>query len=274
MDRLINKVAIVTGAASGCGAAAAEGMAREGAKVVVADIDFDGAERQADAIREAAGHAVAFRVDLGEEESLRDMIAFAVSTFGGLDVLHNNAANTMFTVEKDVALEHTEAAVWDEVMRVNLRGTMLASKYAIPHLRAQGGGSIINMASGAALGGMMASTAYGASKAAIVALTLYTATQHGKESIRCNAIAPGIIVTPSTQATWTAGPAREMMLRHVLTPRLGVPEDIANVVIYLASDESTYVTGQIIQVNGGTFAHHPVYADVLESGTPGQDSRR
>ena len=270
MDRLNDKVAIVTGAASGCGAATAAAMAGEGAKVVVADIDVAGAEREAAAIRAAGGEAVAVGVDLGDEDSLRDMISFAVSALGGLDILHNNAANTQFTVERDAALEHMETEVWDEVMRVNLRGTMLATKYAIPPMRARGGGAIVNMTSGAVLGGMLSATAYAVSKAGIAALTLYTATQHGKESIRCNAISPGLIVTPSTESTWASGSARDMMLRHALTPRLGRPEDVANAAIYLASDESTYMTGQIIQVNGGTFAHHPIYADVLVAGTPGQ----
>jgi NAD(P)-dependent dehydrogenase (short-subunit alcohol dehydrogenase family) len=150
-------------------------------------------------------------------------------------------------------------------MHINLRGTMLACKYAIPHLRAQGGGSIINISSGAALSGSLAYTAYGVSKAGIITLTQYVATQHGKEGIRCNAIAPGLIVTPAAEGRYAQGEFREMMLRHHLTPRLGTPADIAAAVTYLASDRAAFITGQVISVDGGLSAHTPFYADFNSS---------
>jgi NAD(P)-dependent dehydrogenase (short-subunit alcohol dehydrogenase family) len=154
-------------------------------------------------------------------------------------------------------------------MRINLRGTMLACKAAIPRMRARGGGSIINMSSGAGLRGAMLPTAYGVSKAGIISLTQYVATQHGKEGIRCNAIAPGLIVTPSTASTYAAGPFGAMMLRHHLTPRLGKPADIAATVAFLAADEAEFITGQVICVDGGSLAHAPYYADMLQM-RPGQ----
>jgi NAD(P)-dependent dehydrogenase (short-subunit alcohol dehydrogenase family) len=261
--RLRGKVAIVTGAASGIGAATAIRLASEGAATVVADINLAGAQKLVDQITAAGNVAVAVRVDLGEEKSIAAMIAFAVERFGGLDILDNNAADTVLSSTRDVGVEHTDVEVWDGLMRINLRGTMLACKAAIPRMRARGG-SIINMSSGAGLTGALAPTAYGVSKAAIITLTQYVATQHGKEGIRCNAIAPGLIVTPSTASTYASGPFGEMMLRHHLTPRLGKPEDIASMVAFLASDESQFVTGQVISVDGGLSAHTPYHADLVQ----------
>jgi NAD(P)-dependent dehydrogenase (short-subunit alcohol dehydrogenase family) len=262
--RLPGKVAIVTGAASGIGAETATRLAREGAAVVVADINLSGAEQRVAAITAAGNVAAAVRVDLSDEQSITEMIAFAVSRFGGLDILDNNAADTVLSSTRDVGVEHTDTQVWDTLMRINLRGTMLACKVAIPRMRARGGGSIINMSSGSGLTGALAPTAYGVSKAGIVMLTQYVATQHGKEGIRCNALAPGLIVTPATASTYAAGPFGEMMLRHHLTPRLGTPADIASAVVFLASDEAAFITGQVISVDGGLLAHAPYHADMMQ----------
>ena len=263
-QRLQGKVAIVTGAASGIGAETAARLAREGAAVVVADINLSGAQQHAAQLAQSGGVAAAVGVDLGEERSIAAMIDFAVGHFGGLDILDNNAADTRLSSTRDVGVEHTETDVWDALMRINLRGTMLACKYAIPRMRARGGGSIINMSSGSGLTGAMAPTAYGVTKAGIITLTQYVATQHGKEGIRCNAIAPGLIVTPTTASNYATGAFGEMMLRHHLTPRLGTPADIASMVAFLASDEAAFVTGQVICVDGGLLAHAPYYADLMQ----------
>jgi NAD(P)-dependent dehydrogenase (short-subunit alcohol dehydrogenase family) len=263
MTRLANKIGIVTGAASGIGAETALRLAREGASVVVADINHQGAEARAASIR-AAGHvAIAARLDLADEDSISAVIRLAVEHFGGLDILCNNAASTQLSSSRDAPIETMDNAVWDAIMQTNLRGTMLACRYAIAPLRARGGGAIVNIASGAGVVGMamLTSSAYAASKAGIITLTQYVATQHGKENIRCNAIAPGLIVTPSTEKTYADGPVGAMMLRHHLTPRLGRPADIAAAVVYLASDEAGFVTGQILNVDGGLSAHAPFYAD-------------
>ncbi|MBV8804282.1 MAG: SDR family oxidoreductase [Sinobacteraceae bacterium] len=262
--RLRDKVAIVTGAASGIGAETAVRLAAEGAATVVADINLAGAQQLVDRITAAGNVAAAVHVDLGEERSVAALIAFAVERFGGLDILDNNAADTRLSSMRDVGLEQTDVEVWDALMRINLRGTMLACRAAIPQMRARGGGSIINMSSGSGLTGALAPTAYGVSKAAIISLTQYVATQHGKEGIRCNAIAPGLIVTPATTSAYATGPFGEMMLRHHLTPRLGRPEDIASMVAFLASDESQFVTGQVIAVDGGLLAHAPYHADMVQ----------
>ncbi len=262
--RLRDKVAIVTGAASGIGEETAVRLAAEGAATVVADINLAGAQKLVERIT-ASGHVAApAQVDLGDEQSIKALIAFAVERFGGLDILDNNAADTVLSSTRDFGVEQTDTEVWDAMMRINLRGTMLACKAAIPRMRARGGGSIINMSSGSGLTGALAPTAYGVSKAGIIALTRYVATQHGKEGIRCNAIAPGLIVTPSTKSSYATGPFGEMMLRHHLTPRLGKPEDIASMVVFLGSDEAQFVTGQVFCVDGGLLSHAPYHADMAQ----------
>jgi NAD(P)-dependent dehydrogenase (short-subunit alcohol dehydrogenase family) len=261
--RLQGKVAIVTGAASGIGAETATRLAQEGAAVVVADINLTGAAQLVARIVQTGAAAAAVRVDLGDEHSITEMISFAVERFGGLDILDNNAADTRLSATRDVGVEHTDIQVWDTLMRINLRGTMIACKAAIPRMRARGGGSIINMSSGSGLTGALAPTAYGVSKAGIIMLTQYVATQHGKEGIRCNAIAPGLIVTDAA-SSYASGPFGEMMLRHHLTPRLGTPGDIASAVAFLASDEASFITGQVISVDGGLLAHAPYHADMVK----------
>ena len=262
MGCLEAKVAIVTGSASGIGAETAAALAREGARVVIADVNAEGAARRAEALRADGREAASTVADIGEESSVRELIRFTVATFGGLDVLVNNAACTHLSGTRDVGVEHTDTEVWDTIMRINLRGTMLACRYAIPELRARGGGSIVNISSGAALSGALSYSAYGVSKAGIITLTEYVATQHGKEGIRCNAIAPGLIVTPATEGTYAKGEVGAMMLRHHLTPRLGKPSDIASAVVYLASDQSSFITGQVLSVDGGMSAHTSFYADI------------
>jgi NAD(P)-dependent dehydrogenase (short-subunit alcohol dehydrogenase family) len=261
--RLQGKVAIVTGAASGIGAETATRLAQEGAAVVVADINLPGAEQLVARIIQTGAAAAAVRVDLGDEQSIIEMISFSVERFGGLDILDNNAADTRLSATRDGGVEHTDTEVWDTLMRVNLRGTMIACKAAIPRMRARGGGSIINMSSGSGLTGALAPTAYGVSKAGIIMLTQYVATQHGKEGIRCNAIAPGLIVTDAA-SSYASGPFGEMMLRHHLTPRLGTPGDIASAVAFLASDEASFITGQVISVDGGLLSHAPYHADMVK----------
>jgi NAD(P)-dependent dehydrogenase (short-subunit alcohol dehydrogenase family) len=266
--RLKDKIAIVTGAASGIGAATAERVAAEGAHTVVADLNLDGAKAVAERIGTAGGSAVAVGVDLGDVESVRAMIATAVGIYGGLDILHNNAAATHLAARLDLPVADADPAVWDDTLRINLRGTMAAIQAAIPHLVARGGGSVINTSSGAGLAGDLSHPAYGASKAAIINLTQCVATQHGKQGVRCNAIAPGFIVTPASSGS-EYGPIQETMLRHHLTPRLGRPEDIASAVVFLASDEAAFITGQTLCVDGGLLAHQPYVAD-LRATTSGQ----
>ncbi|MFJ9445211.1 SDR family NAD(P)-dependent oxidoreductase [Kitasatospora sp. NPDC101235] len=261
MGRLDEKVVIVTGAASGIGAATARRVALEGAATVLADIDVEGARRLAHEISDAGGSALAVEADLADPVSVRAMVATTVERFGGLDVLHNNAADTRLAARQDLAVAEADPDVWDRTMTVNLRGTMLAIQAALPHLVARGGGSIINTSSAAGLSGDLRNPAYGASKAAVISLTRYVATQAGKDGVRCNAIAPGLIVTDASRGS-AQGSMHDMMLRHHLTPRLGRPEDVAALVVFLASDESGFITGQTLSVDGGLLAHQPYYADL------------
>ena len=262
MKRLDGKIAIITGAASGIGKVTALRVAAEGARTVVADLDADGAKRVAETIAAAGGEATAVHADLGDSDSVRAMVEAAVTAYGGLDILHNNAAATHLAATKDLPVSAADPDVWDQTMRVNLRGAMVAIQAAAPHMTARGGGSVVNTASGSGLTGDLRNPAYGASKAALVSLTRYAATEFGRQGIRCNAISPGFIVIEEK-------PGREavhaIMLRHTLTPRLGRPEDIAALVVFLAGDESAFITGQNICVDGGMLAHQPYLADLYQN---------
>ena len=269
MTRLSGKVAVVTGAASGIGATTAELLASEGASVVLADIDADAAEELAATIRDRGYDAIAVAFDLGDERSISSLIEQTVAITGGIDVLHNNAAATALASTRDLLIADTGVDVWDDTLRINARGTLLAIKAVVPHMLARGGGSIINTSSGASLAGDLGHCAYGASKAAINAITMYAATEYGKQSIRVNAVAPGLIVTPASQSSGHSEAMATIMLDNHLTPRLGEPMDVAYAVLYLASDESSFVTGQIISVDGGLSAHQPYFSELLAQAREG-----
>jgi NAD(P)-dependent dehydrogenase (short-subunit alcohol dehydrogenase family) len=257
---LEGRVAIVTGAASGIGRATAAALAEAGAAVVVADLNATGASTVAESIRATGGEAIGHGVDVAQEDSIREMVSVAVEAFGGLDILHNNAAASgSDVVGRDRDIVDLDAEIWDFSMKVNLRGPMLGCKYAIPRMLERGRGSIIQTSSASGLRGDLSRAAYGASKAGLDSLTRYVATQYGKRGIRCNSIAPGVIATPSLEAN-VPSEQIEAYLGSTLTPRLGRPEDIASAVVFLASDEAEFITGQTISVDGGVLAHHPTVA--------------
>ena len=261
MDRLRGKIAIVAGSATGMGAAGAKLMAQEGAKVVLADINIAGAAERAAEIRAAGGEAAACEMDISDESSVKAMLEFTVGRYGGVDVLHNNAA--IFTADvlgRDTATDilHLDLAVFDRTLAVNLRGFILTMKYAVPEMVKRGGGSIINTSSGVSLLPQLSQHAYSISKAGVNMLTLAVATAYGKQGIRCNAVLPGLVLTgPLAQELV------DVVVRHNLTPYAGLPQDLANIFLFLASDESRYITGQLIQVDGGIFAHTPTYAEMM-----------
>jgi NAD(P)-dependent dehydrogenase (short-subunit alcohol dehydrogenase family) len=263
-----DKVAIVTGAASGIGAATARVLAREGAAVVVADIDGPGAEAVAGQIDATGGRAIGVAVDVTEEDQVAAMVATAVGRFGGLDILHSNAAlQDPEVMARDLSITDMDTDLWDRVMRVNLRGYMLGAKHAVPAMLARGGGVIIHTASGTGLQGELARPAYGTSKAAIIGFTRNVAAQYGKQGIRCVALALGLVATEGLKRNMPQ-PAQDMMLGHHLTPRLGEPEDVGEVVSFLASDRAAYITGCTIPVDGGFSAHTASYADELRFREP------
>ena len=255
MQRLVDKVAIVTGGGGGIGGATARALAREGASVVVVDIDRAAADRVVEEIVGAGDSALALHADLSVEEQVAATIAAAMAEFGRLDVLHNNAALTDSDfLSRDTAVTDLALDVWERTMEVNLRSQMLTCKHAVPEMVRAGGGSIINMSSGASLKGDRTRTAYGVSKAGVNALTMYVATSHGKKGIRANTILPGLVVTDAVRAHLDEKVLAGLS-KSTLTPNVGQPEDIADVVVFLASDESRYITGQMISVDGGMSAH-------------------
>lgn len=263
MIDLTGRRAIITGAASGVGAATAAMFARLGASVTVADINGDGAEQVAAGIIEAGGRAIAVAVDVTHEEQVIEMVARTVREFGGVDVLHNNAAalsNDILGRDRDLADMTVE--LWDQTHAVNLRGVMLGCKHAVHHMLEQGGGCIINTASTAGQAGDLVRSAYGASKAGVEMFTKYVATMYGHRNIRANAVAPGLVLSPIALANLDAASSARFR-RGRLIERAGTPDDIAAMVAFLASDLAGFITGQVINVDGGVLAHAPSYADNL-----------
>ncbi|MSO79145.1 MAG: glucose 1-dehydrogenase [Acidimicrobiia bacterium] len=258
MDRFEGKVAIVTGGAGAIGRATALRLASEGASVTVADLDTDRAEGVVAEITAAGGTARAQPVDVSDPDAVERMVGDTVGAFGGLDVLHNNAAAISLNMtDQDVVT--MELDTWNTVLAVNLTGPMLGCRFAIPAMLERGGGAIVNTASAAAFYGSTSLAAYGTSKAGVVALTKYVATAYGDRNIRCNAIAPGVVVAKDAQDA-LGGPMGDTLRRYTkshLVGRLGYPEEIAAAVAYLASDEAAFVTGECLRVDGGMTAHSP-----------------
>ena len=255
--RLRGRIAIVTGAGGGIGTATARRLAADGATVVLADIDGAAVEHAASSIP----GAVALPLDLTDEASVRTLAESVIARFGRIDVLHNNAAiQNDAQRQKDLDVVNLDLAAWDAAMAVNVRGAMLMSRHVIPQMIAQGGGSIVHSASGFGVQGEATLTAYGASKAALIQLNRMIATQYGKQNVRSNCMVIGFVLTPMA-AESTPQVVKDILLSHHLTPTLGQPEDIANLVSFLASDESRFITGAAIPIDGGFTAHQASYAD-------------
>ena len=247
--RLDGKRIIVTGAAGGIGAAVVHSFIAEGARVVIADTNFHGAERVA---AEAGQVCRALRCDVSNEEIVRTVIGEATGWLGGLDVLVNNAAVMKSGMVTDFAVED-----WDRIMGVNVRAHFLTSKHAVPHLRKAGGGSIINTSSVAGQRGGPGSTAYSTSKGAVIALTTTLALELAGDNIRVNAVCPGWVDTPFNDPIidFIGGKQAHAELVKSMVPmgRQGTPEDIAPFYVYLASDESSYMTAKTVGIDGGAY---------------------
>lgn len=248
--KLQGKTAIITGAASGIGRATAIRFAAEGACVVVADINREGGQETVEAIRTEGGQAIFAYADVSLRDDCQQMVSNAIEQYGRLDILHNNAA---FIVYQRPLLETSEEE-WDRTMAVTLKGVFLACQAALPPMIARGGGSIINTASVAGIVGVPAFAAYCAAKGGVVQLTRSIACDYGRNGIRANVICPGLIETPGT-IEYLANPQwREAQLKQSLIKRIGVPADIANAALFLASDDSSFITGAVLAVDAGKTA--------------------
>jgi meso-butanediol dehydrogenase/(S,S)-butanediol dehydrogenase/diacetyl reductase len=250
--RLQDKVVLVSGAASGIGEASARTYAREGAKVVLADINAEGGERVAADIRQANGAAAFVRTDIMEPADIERMVAFTVETYGRIDVLHNNAQVT----SGGKRIGELDLAAWKRGIDGGLTSYWYASKLAVERMLAQGGGAIVNTASVSGLAGDFGLGTYNAAKAAVVNMTRVFAIEYARKNIRCNALCPGPIGTPpmriaEQRAPQVLGPIKEA----IPMGRLGTPQEMANVALFLASDEASFVTGAAFVADGGLFAH-------------------
>jgi NAD(P)-dependent dehydrogenase (short-subunit alcohol dehydrogenase family) len=247
--RLDGKVCVITGAAGGMGREAALLFCSEGAKVCVADVDAEGAERTAAEARDA----FAVQVDVADEASVKAMYAETVKTYGGIDVLYNNAG---ISPADDGSILDTKLDAWERVQAVNTRGVYLCCRHGIPHLLERGGGSVINVASFVALVGAATSQiSYTASKGAVLALSRELAVQFARQGIRVNALCPGPVETPLLLRIFGDDPAAYERRRiHLPMGRLAKPREIVNAALFLAGDESSYVNGATFLVDGGLTA--------------------
>lgn len=250
MGRLDNKVAIVTGGAMGIGKAAAEVLAREGAKVAIGDINEKVGEETTEAIRKEGGEVFFQKFDISVSAEVERLVNAAVDRYGKLDVLVNNVGIAISGSAADISEED-----WNRVLNVNLSGVWRGMKYAIPHMIKNGKGSIINTSSVQSLVGFHGWAGYAASKGAINSLTQQAAIDYAPQQIRINAIAPGTIMTPMNEKIFkeVADPVALIKSWNDAHPigRFGQPEEVANLILFLASDESSFITGEIVRVDGG-----------------------
>jgi NAD(P)-dependent dehydrogenase (short-subunit alcohol dehydrogenase family) len=247
--RLRGKVAFITGSGMGMGREAAVLFAEQGARVIVADIDGKAADETVTLVERVKGEAIAVQGDVALEADVARMIAEGVRRFGALHVLYNNAG--VLWKDRDRTVLETDGDAWDRVIAINLKSVFWVTKHGIPHLQSAGGGSVINMGSVSALVGFTrAQDAYTAAKGGLISLTKSLAIQFAKDQVRCNVIHPGIVDTP-LQAPYLTDAIRKEFESGIPLGRIGKPRDIANVALFLASDESSFMTGAELVVDGG-----------------------
>ena len=247
--RLENKVALISGGARGMGAVEARMFAREGARVVIGDVLEDEGRRTEAEINESGGECVFVLLDVTSEESWQTAVSEAVDRFGKLDILVNNAG-----IYRTNNVTETSSEEWDQVMDINAKGVFLGTKAAIPAMRDNGSGSIVNISSVAGLVGNLMSSAYTASKGAVRLLTKSTAIQYARDGIRCNSVHPGTIVTQMTEGMLANDDYRNDRINRTPIGRLGTAEDVAYGVLFLASDEASFMTGSELVIDGGRTA--------------------
>ena len=249
--RLDGKVALITGASSGIGRATALTFAREGAKVVVADVAVDGGEETAQIIRDSGGEAIFVKTDVSLASQVEALINTTVQTYGRLDYAHNNAATGGAVAETHEYQEDD----WDSVLGINLKGVWLCMRYQIPQMLRQGGGAIVNTASTGGLKGIAGQPAYTASKHGVNGLTKAAALENAGRGIRVNSVCPGVTYTPMIEQYMArSGITEEMLTEPQPVGRMGTPEEIAEAVVWLCSDAASFVTGHNMTVDGGKSA--------------------
>jgi len=252
MGRLDGRVALITGGASGMGMVASKLFASEGAMVVLTDLADEAGETVAKEIEAAGGEAAYVHADVSAETDAEAMVSAAVERFGGLHVLYNNAG---VMLPDDGSVHTTDASIWDTTLAINVKGVAFGCKYGIPAMIESGGGSIINVASFVAwLGAATSQTAYTASKGAVLAMTREIAVEFARKGIRCNALCPGPIDTPLLAELLSDPARRQRRFVHIPMGRLGQADELASAALFLASDDSSYMTGASLIVDGGITA--------------------
>jgi NAD(P)-dependent dehydrogenase (short-subunit alcohol dehydrogenase family) len=246
--QLDGKVVLVSGGASDIGRATALRLAGEGAAVAVGDVNLEGAESVAEEIQTAGGRALSARCDVREERAVATLVEFAMATFGRVDAVDHNAAWSHPRLDTDAV--GVDLGVWERALEITTRGALLLARHAIPAMAAGGGGSIVTISSGTSTIGESTRVAYGVAKAALNQLTRHLAVRYGRDGIRANAIAPGFILTETASAQVPAD-VQARLAEANPTRRLGTPDDIARVVVFLCSDAAAYVNGQVLHVDGG-----------------------
>ena len=263
MNRLQGKVAIVTGSTSGIGIGIARLFAAEGAQVVICGRREQKGQAVVDRIVADGGKASFHRMDLTDLSTIEALVDDTVEQYGKIDILVNNAANVGLP---DGTVTELTLEMWDDIFTSDIRGTFYTIKCVLPYMQKNGGGSIVNIGSMASCAGDLGATAYACAKAGVNMLTSSVALQYGKDNIRCNCVRPGLIVTPENDA-YVAQELKDIFLSNIEVNRYGCPEDIGHICVYFGSDESEYVTGQIINVDGGLNSHVTTVAQFRELGS-------
>lgn len=254
MKKLVNKVALITGASNGIGKATAERFVKEGAKVIIADHNIERAEKLASSLRDNQFHAEAVMFEASDLRSATKAVDKALEFFGSIDCIVNNVGGS--DLSRDLNAGDLDIKYFDDVMHTNLRSMIATVQSALPYMKEKMGGTIINVASIGGLLGDLRGTLYGISKAGVINLTRYIATQYGRYGIRCNGVAPGLVLTPAAIENLTPE-QRETFTKYNSLPYSGQPEDIAGIITFLASEDARYISGHTIIADGGMSCHNP-----------------